>query len=199
MRVRIFPLCGKILSEEASSVDWDALNLIHAENENLDVNIDVILMLHRMMEEAASPTEAGKFKTRDNLIMEYQPDGTRRIRFTPVKAKETESAIEQLILAYYDARQDADIPTIFLIPCFIVDFLCIHPFLDGNGRVSRLLTVLMLYISSNKKRYGMAKVIRKTQDLTYLSWSHARNSSGTAGTYLKSGSVVGGYKSYASL
>jgi len=186
MRVRIFLLCGKILSEEASSVDIegivtteerirdivagavpvthdekeisgykDALNLIHAENENLDVNIDVILMLHRMIEEAASPTEAGKFKTGDNLIMEYQPDGTRRIRFTPVKAKETESAIEQLILAYYDARQDADIPTIFLIPCFIVDFLCIHPFLDGNGRVSRLLTVLMLYISG----YDIGKYI----------------------------------------
>ena len=55
--------------------------------------------------------------------------------------------MEQLILAYYGARQDSDIPALMLIPCFVLDFLCIHPFLDGNGRVSRLLTVLLLYLS----------------------------------------------------
>lgn len=125
----------------------DALNLIHTEHENLDVTRDVILMFHRMMEESVNPLEAGNFKTRDNLIMEFEKDGTRRVRFTPVKASETETAVEQLLLAYYDARQDMEIPVLFLIPCFIVDFLCIHPFLDGNGRVSRLLTVLMLYIA----------------------------------------------------
>jgi Fic family protein len=87
--------------------------------------------------------------------MEYMPDGSRKVRFTPVKANETEQAIEQLLLAYYDARQDMEIPVLFLIPCFIVDFLCIHPFLDGNGRVSRLLTVLMLYIAG----YDIGKYI----------------------------------------
>ncbi len=125
----------------------DALNLIHTEHENLDVTRDVILMLHRMMEEPVNTSEAGHFKSRDNLIMEFEKDGTRRVRFTPVKAEETESAVEQLLLAYYDARQDMEIPVLFLIPCFVVDFLCIHPFLDGNGRISRLLTVLMLYIA----------------------------------------------------
>ena len=133
----------------------DALNLIHTEHENLDVTRDVILMFHRMMEESVNPAEAGSFKSRDNLIMEYQSDGSRRVRFTPVKASETEKAIEQLLLAYYDARQDMEIPVLFLIPCFIVDFLCIHPFLDGNGRVSRLLTVLMLYIAG----YDIGKYI----------------------------------------
>lgn len=125
----------------------DALSLIHTQHEDLDVTRDVILMLYRMMEESANPAEAGHFKTRDNLIMEYDEEGHRRVRFTPVKANETDKAIEQLLLAYYDARQDMEIPVLFLIPCFIVDFLCIHPFLDGNGRVSRLLTVLMLYIA----------------------------------------------------
>ena len=133
----------------------DALNLIHTENKNLDVSRDVILMFHRMMEENVNPIEAGNFKSRDNLIMEYMPDGSRRVRFNPVKANETEQAIEQLLLAYYDARQDMEIPVLFLIPCFIVDFLCIHPFLDGNGRVSRLLTVLMLYIAG----YDIGKYI----------------------------------------
>ena len=125
----------------------DALSLIHTQHEDLDVTRDVILMFHRMMEESVNPAEAGHFKTRDNLIMEYDEEGNRRVRFTPVKANETDKAIEQLLLAYYDARQDMEIPVLFLIPCFIVDFLCIHPFLDGNGRVSRLLTVLMLYIA----------------------------------------------------
>ncbi len=133
----------------------DALNLIHTEHQNLDVSRDAILMFHRMMEENVNPIEAGKFKSRDNLIMEYMPDGSRRVRFNPVKANETEKAIEQLLLAYYDARQDMEIPVLFLIPCFIVDFLCIHPFLDGNGRVSRLLTVLMLYIAG----YDIGKYI----------------------------------------
>ena len=55
--------------------------------------------------------------------------------------------MEQLLLAYYEARQDAEIPALLLIPCFVLDFLCIHPFMDGNGRVSRLLTVLLLYLS----------------------------------------------------
>ena len=55
--------------------------------------------------------------------------------------------MEQLILAYYEARQDAEISPLLLIPCFVLDFLCIHPFIDGNGRVSRLLTVLLLYLS----------------------------------------------------
>ncbi|MBR0418813.1 MAG: Fic family protein [Erysipelotrichaceae bacterium] len=69
------------------------------------------------------------------------------MRFKPVAAKKVQENMEQLILAYYGARQDSDIPALMLIPCFVLDFLCIHPFLDGNGRVSRLLTVLLLYLS----------------------------------------------------
>lgn len=133
----------------------DALKMIHEEHENLDVEEDVILMLHKMMEAEANPREAGKYKSRDNLIMEYGPDGNRRVRFKPVKAKDTQKSVEQLLLVYYDARQDQDIPSLLLIPCVIVDFLCIHPFLDGNGRISRLLTVLMLYIAG----YDIGKYI----------------------------------------
>ena len=70
-----------------------------------------------------------------------------RVKNNPIAAKETSKAMEQLLLAYYDARQNSNIADLLLIPCFIVDFLCIHPYLDGNGRVSRLLTVLLLYMS----------------------------------------------------
>lgn len=123
----------------------DALNLIHSEYENLDVEEDTICMLHRMIEEHTNRDTAGKYKKNNNFILEYNPDGTRRVRFKPVNAKEVQGAMEQMILSFYEARQDSEISPLLLIPCFIVDFLCIHPFNDGNGRVSRLLTVLLLY------------------------------------------------------
>lgn len=125
----------------------DALSLIHEEYEHLELMEETILLFHKMIESGNDPKEAGKYKSRDNLIMEYLPDGSRRIRFRPVAADETKNAMDQLLLAYYDARQDSDIPNLLLIPCVIVDFLCVHPFLDSNGRVSRLLTVLLLYIA----------------------------------------------------
>ena len=125
----------------------DALSLIHKEHRHLDLEEETILLFHKMIEIETDPKEAGKYKSRDNLIMEYLSDKSRKIRFKPVCAAETKNAMEQLILAYYDARQDSDIPELLLIPCVILDFLCIHPFLDSNGRVSRLLTVLLLYIA----------------------------------------------------
>lgn len=123
----------------------DVLNLVHTEYQNLDVTEDSILMFHRMIEERANPNAAGLYKKNNNYIMEYSPDGSRRIRFAPIEAKETKEAMEQMLLAFYEARQDDEIPPLLLTPCFILDFLCIHPFSDGNGRVSRLLTVLLLY------------------------------------------------------
>ena len=124
-----------------------ALNLIHTNYEHMDLNEDTIKSLHKMMEEEADPLEAGRYKTHDNMIMEYFPDGTRRVRFKPVSSKDTSLAMEQLLLAFYDARQNSNISDLLLIPCFIVDFLCIHPYLDGNGRLSRLLTVFLLYMA----------------------------------------------------
>lgn len=125
----------------------EALNLIHTNYAHMDLNEDTIKALHRMLEEATDPSGDGQYKSHDNLIMEYHPDGTRHVRFKPVSAQETPYAMEQMLLAFYDARQNADISELLLIPCFIVDFLCIHPYLDGNGRVSRLLTVLLLYMA----------------------------------------------------
>lgn len=123
----------------------DALNLIHAEYKNLDIDEDTICMLHKMIEEHTNTDNAGTYKRNNNFIMEYNADGSRRIRFKPVSVKDTPPSMEQMLLALYEARQDSEISPLLLIPCFIVDFLCIHPFTDGNGRVSRLLTVLLLY------------------------------------------------------
>ena len=125
----------------------DALNTIHMNHENMDVDEDVIRMFHRMIEEGVNTSTAGDYKNTPNFIMEYGPDGSRRVRFKPISPLKVSENMEQLILAYYDARQDSEISPLLLVPCFILDFLCIHPFTDGNGRVSRLLTVLLLYLS----------------------------------------------------
>ncbi len=123
----------------------DALNLIHNNYPMLSITEKNILSLHEVLLHTAIPNVAGKYKEHDNVIMEVRPDGTRSVRFTPISTKETRASMEQAILAYIDARNNPNINSLLLIPCFILDFLCIHPFSDGNGRMSRLLTLLLLY------------------------------------------------------
>ena len=123
----------------------DALNEIHLGFEHIDFRERDILRLHEIMMSLAGYEYGGQYKTDDNVILEVDADGYRRIRFRPTPAKETPKAMEQLELAYMEARSDANINQLLLIPCVILDFLCIHPFRDGNGRMSRLLSLLLLY------------------------------------------------------
>ena len=123
----------------------DALNEIHLGYEHIDFCQRDILRLHEMMMGFTGYEYGGKYKTDDNVILEIDADGNRRVRFRPTPAIETPEAMEQLELAYLDARSDANINQLLLIPCVILDFLCIHPFRDGNGRMSRLLSLLLLY------------------------------------------------------
>ena len=123
----------------------DALNAIHLDYEHIDFRQSDILRLHEMMMSFAGYEYGRQYKTDDNVILEIDADGNRRVRFRPTPASETPKAMEQLELAYLDARSDANINQLLLIPCVILDFLCIHPFRDGNGRMSRLLSLLLLY------------------------------------------------------
>ena len=123
----------------------DVLDFIHHRYPDLGVSEIQILGFHAQMLAYENPPFAGKYKSQDNVIMEIAYDGTRSIRFRPTSAKETPKSMEQLILAYIDARDDSSINRLLLIPCVILDFLCIHPFSDGNGRMSRLLSLLLLY------------------------------------------------------
>ncbi len=123
----------------------DALAEIHLHHDTIDIRQQDITRLHQIMLSVVADKDAGKYKTDDNLIIEIGDDGRRKVRFRPVPADETEEAMEQLSLAYLDARDNANINQLLLIPCVILDFLCIHPFRDGNGRLSRLLSLLLLY------------------------------------------------------
>lgn len=133
----------------------DALNEIHIGYENIDFRETDILRLHEMLMSMAGYEFGGQYKTDDNVILEVDADGNRHVRFRPTPANETKQAMEQLELAYLDARNDANINQLLLIPCVILDFLCIHPFRDGNGRMSRLLSLLLLY----KNGYDAGKYV----------------------------------------
>ena len=142
-------------NEEEIAGYRDALNLIHTNYKDISFNIDGILNLHRVMLARTNKDYGGKFKADDNVIREYYPDGSSHIRFVPTPAKEVRESMEQLVLAYMDARDDYGINQLLLIPCVILDFLCIHPFRDGNGRMSRLLSLLLLY----KENFDVSKYI----------------------------------------
>lgn len=125
----------------------DALNEIHQNYVDIQFRQRDILRLHAILMSAIANGDGGQYKTSDNLILEINEEGKRKIRFIPVPASETAKAMEQLELAYIDAYSDTQINPLLLIPCVILDFLCIHPFRDGNGRMSRLLSLLLLYQS----------------------------------------------------
>jgi len=124
----------------------DALDIVHSNYPTMETNGPTILELHRTML-SHTPQGGGAYKGSDNVVMEMDMFGARRTRFTPVTAAETPAAMEQLVLAYTSARSDSSINSLLLTPCLVLDFLCIHPFPDGNGRVSRLLSLLALYKS----------------------------------------------------
>lgn len=123
----------------------DSLNEIHLHYEDMEFSEYTILRLHDIMMHYTGVEDAGHYKTTQNYIIEEDKYGNRKMRFKPLDAKETPEAMEQLIFAYYDACNNSNINQLLLIPCVILDFLCIHPFRDGNGRMSRLLTLLLLY------------------------------------------------------
>ncbi len=123
----------------------DALNLIHTEHQNIPFNEATVLSLHKTLLSATDYNYGGTYKNEDNVILEIDGQGAKRIRFAPVPAVETKEAMEQLFLAFMEAASDSNVNALLLIPCVILDFLCVHPFRDGNGRMSRLLSLLLLY------------------------------------------------------
>lgn len=120
-----------------------ALDWIFTSRKPIEVSPETIIRLHSLAQGGMSG-DAGKWKSRDNEIIEIRPDGERVIRFVPTSAKETPGAIQNLCQEYQAAAEQKSLPELLLAGAFVLDFLCIHPFRDGNGRVSRLLTTLLL-------------------------------------------------------
>jgi Fic family protein len=146
----------------------DVLQLVHASYEAIPVNANVILQLHKELYNYI-PIEGGRWKNADNVISETYPDGTKRIRFEPVSAFETPRAMEFLCQELRERLNKEDVEPLILISVFILDFLSIHPFNDGNGRMARLLTLLLLYhCGFEVGRYiSLEKIIEDTKERYY--------------------------------
>jgi len=121
----------------------DALKLIHEQGPKLVISEKTILRLHRLSR--ANIGDAGKYKAKDSDIIERSPDGRVRVRFKTVSARKTPAAMRELIEAWRDSLDERAVHPLIGMAAMNLDFLCIHPFRDGNGRVSRLLLLLQCY------------------------------------------------------
>ncbi len=184
----------------------DVLNTIHEDYDFVHVRPGMILQLHRDLYKFSNSSIGGTFKNSDNIIAEELPDGTKKVRFQPVPAWETAEAIESLCNAYQEAIGDVEIDSLLLIPMFILDFLCIHPFNDGNGRMSRLLTLLLLYRSGYfvGKYISLERLIADSKETYYdalqdssTGWHEGKNDYLPFVRYML-GIVIAAYREFAS-
>jgi Fic family protein len=145
----------------------DALSLIHQKAENLPVSEETILKLHNMCR--GEIWDAGKYKERDGDIIEKYPDGTSRVRFSTVPAKQTAQFVHDLIKMWHQCLAEQWVHPLIALVGFNLDFLCIHPFRDGNGRVSRLLMLLQCYhLGYEVGRYiSLERLIEESKERYY--------------------------------
>jgi len=144
-----------------------ALTWIHEEGVKLPVSEETILKLHRLIR--GEIWDAGKYKEKDGDIIEKFPDGRSRIRFKTIPAADTPAIMNALVEFYSDAIKERNIPPLVLLAAFNLDFLCIHPFRDGNGRVSRLLLLLQCYhLGFEVGRYiSLERLIEESKERYY--------------------------------
>jgi len=135
-------------SEDEIAGYRNALDLIHQKHKSLEISPHTIRQLHRLSHAGAG--DAGQWKTKDNEIIRKGRNGSIEIIFKPVSASSTPEAIKQLSLAYRHSIEQLRYPGLYAVACLILDFLCIHPFRDGNGRVSRQLQKQKIIICLGK-------------------------------------------------
>jgi Fic family protein len=147
----------------------EVLALIHESYEYISVSPNIILQLHRDLYAFHPSSAGGAWKNSDNLITETDASGKSRVRFVPIPAYETADAMERLCSTFNEASEKGIYDPLLLIPIFVFDFLCIHPFNDGNGRMSRLLTLLLLYRAGYTvgKYVSMETIIENTKESYY--------------------------------
>ena len=147
----------------------DVLSSIHENYDYIPIKPSIMLQLHRDLYKFSGKSIGGNYKNSDNIIAQEDEFGNKFIRFAPIPAWETPEAMEKLCQAYDEVLNKTDANPLLIIPMFILDFLCIHPFNDGNGRMSRLLTLLLLYRSGYMvgKYISIEKLIENSKETYY--------------------------------
>lgn len=155
----------------------DVLSIIHESYDAIPITQNYILQLHKMLYSHMNNPAAGRTKTVQNYISASYPDGHTEILFTPLAPYETPEALDMICAEYNRVIGNMELEPLIAIPVFIHDFLCIHPFNDGNGRMSRLLTTLLLYKNGfYVGRYiSLEAKISKNKDLYYNALSRSQN------------------------
>lgn len=155
----------------------DVLNIIHESFDAIPITKNYILQLHKILYSHMNNPIAGQTKTVQNYISATYPDGHTEVFFTPMAPFETPEALEKICEEYNRVIGNLEVEPLIAIPVFIHDFLCIHPFNDGNGRMSRLLTMLLLYRSGFYvgKYISLEAKIAKNKDLYYEALGKAQN------------------------
>ena len=170
--------------EEEISGYRDALALIHDSYKYIPIKTSYILHLHQVLYRYSQREIGGRFKIAQNFIAEVGENGKQSVRFRPLEPFETPMAIEAICESFNRETDSSEIDSLILIPAFILDFLCIHPFSDGNGRMSRLLTTLLLYRAGYAvgKYVSIESKIEKTKANYYdalaksdVNWSQGEN------------------------
>ena len=182
----------------------DVLALIHDRFEYIPIRSSVILQLHRDLYKYSGMDIGGRYKNTQNYISATTADGKSYVLFTPLPPYETPEAIESICEQYNHAVDSGVVDSLLLITIFIKDFLCIHPFNDGNGRMSRLLTTLLLYQRGYVVgRYiSLEHIIEKTKSSYYdvleessEGWHEGKNSYAAFIKYLL-GVVLKAYRDF---
>ncbi|RJP33121.1 MAG: Fic family protein [Actinobacteria bacterium] len=170
---RILALVGektspKDRSEQEIAGYRDVLNSIHANYKNMELSEELILGMHKDLY-GYLPDEGGFWKRRDNRIVQIMAGGSVVVRFDPVAASETKKAMADLQKRFEVLWRSGEVEPLLLIASYVFDFSCIHPFQDGNGRMARLLTLLLLYKQDYEVgRYiSLEKVVEQTKDSYY--------------------------------
>lgn len=145
----------------------DALTLIHQDAQRISISNETIQRLHAMTR--GQIWDSGLYKEKDGDIIERYPDGSERIRFRTVSAKQTPAAMDQLVADWQACLEERWVPSLIALAAFNLDFLCIHPFRDGNGRVSRLLWLLQSYqLGFEVGRYiSLERLVEQNKDRYY--------------------------------
>ena len=146
----------------------DVLADIHANANRMVTGPDLLLSFHGQMY-ARTPDKGGRWKEKDNAILEVGPNGQQFIRFRPVSAIATPEFIKRLCMLYHQATDRREAEPLLLIASFIFDFECIHPFWDGNGRIGRLLTLMLLYQAGYEVgRYiSLERIVEESKETYY--------------------------------